>query len=379
MGQVARVGTTGALARVAMCRSQTSSRSLFLALFTAALVACSSSSEAGTPATQPAADPTPIEHEGESKESKEKEKDATTELVVGIDAEDFQSQGFTINELDVIAKVDGLVAANEALFPASAPLFPHELRLRPPIDKPEATVEIEVIARDRPEATMPPIVTRHAKTHFVKGKTKLAYVFLEVRCNTFPLLGGGGPSGPTCAAPTTCVAGRCVPSDLPALTDYRADWAKSPPSACGTGTAELTIGGGEVNLEPLADGATVTLEQGGQCGHHVWLSLRMKNLAQSGTITTVSATQPGTSIGAPATAYPFAWGPSDGGACDLLGLRFQLDTGGAKASDFVGKPLDIKVEAKDKAGVTATSTKRVNIATEIKVIPGRGCGSGPSG
>jgi hypothetical protein len=46
----------------------------------------------------------------------------------------------------------------------------------------------------------------------------------------------------------------------------------------------------------------------------------------------------------PATAYPYAWGPSDGGARDLVGVRFQIDASGAKASDFLGKPLDVKVD-----------------------------------
>ena len=323
--------------------------------------------------------PSPVHQEGESEESKKQEKDPTTELVVGVDAEAFQSQGLTIGQVEIVAKVDGLVAATETLVAAKGALFPHELRLHPPADRPEAAVEIEVIARDRPDATIPPIVTRRATTHFVKGKTTLAYVFLEIRCNTFPLLGGGGPSGPTCSAPTTCIAGRCVPAELPPLTDYRADWAKNPPSACGTGAPELTVGQGEGTLALLPEGATVSLEQGPQCGHHLWLSLRMKNLAQSGTITTLTATQPGSAIVVPATAFPYAWGPSDGGACDLVGLRFQLDTGGAKAADFLGKPLDVTVQLEDKAGHTATATRHLNVATEIKIIPGRNCGSGPSG
>ena len=79
----------------------------------------------------------------------------------------------------------------------------------------------------------------------------------------------------------------------------------------------------------------------------------MKNLAQSGTIT---ATRPGSAISVPATAYPYAWGPSDSGACDLVGC-FQLDASGAKASDFLGKPLDVKLDLKDKAGDTAMSTR----------------------
>ena len=218
---------------------------------------------------------------------------------------------------------------------------------------------------------------RLATTHFVKGATKLACVMLEVRCNHVQLLGGGGPYGPTCDAPTTCVAGACASSDLPPLPDYYADWAKNPPSACGTGAPELTIGQGERTLQPLADGATVRLEEGPQCGHHMWLSLRMKNLAQAGTITTLSATQPGTGITVPATAYPYAWGPSGGGTCDLVGLRFQLDVSDAKAADFLGHPLDLKVEAKDKAGHTVTSLRHVMVDTVMTLAPGRNCPGGP--
>jgi hypothetical protein len=357
-----------------MCRS-------FVALVSAFLiVACSSS--ATTPAddaSRPAPAPAPVQHEGESEESKKQEKDPETALVVGVDAESFQSQGFSVGQVEIHVKVDGLVAANETLDGSAGPLFPHEVRLNAPKDKPDAAVEIEVIARDRPDPTFPPIVTRLATTHFVKGTTKLAYVYLEVRCNTFGLLGGSGVSGPTCAAPTTCVAGRCVSSELPAPPEYAKDWATNPPSACGTGTPELTIGQGDSALAPLAEDETVTLEEGPQCGHHLWLALRMKNLAQSGTITTLSATQPGTSVAVPPTAFPYTWGPSDGGACDLVGLRFQLDVGGAAASAFLGKPLDVKVELKDKAGHTATATRHVNVASTMKVIPGRNCGSSPSG
>ena len=123
------------------------------------------------------------------------------------------------------------------------------------------------------------------------------------------------------------------------------------------------------------------LEEGPQCGHHMWLSLRMKNLAQSGTITTLSATQPGTGITAPATAYPYAWGASGNGACDLIGLRFQLDAAGAKAADFLGKPLDVKVEATDKAGHTVTTVRHITIASEMTISPGRSCSAngGPGG
>jgi|GEM_PF-934394 len=364
-----------------MCRRLVSQLALALVAVSSVLAGCSSSggsAPADDGAAQAAPAPAPV-HPGESEQSKATEKDATTALVVGVDAESFQSQGFVIGQVEIVAKVDGVVAASETLLASAGALFPHELKLNPPKDKPEALVEIEVVARERDDTSTPPIVTRRATTHFVKGTTKLAYVFLEVRCNTFPLLGGGGPSGPTCAVPTTCVAGKCVSPELPVLADYHADWPTNPPSACGTGAPELTVGQGETALSALADNETLMLEEGPQCGHHLWFSLRMKNLAQSGTITTLSATQPGSAVTVPATAYPYAWGPSEAGACDLVGVRFQLDASGAKATDFLGKPLDVKVDLKDKSGHTATATRRVNIATEMKIIPGRNCGAGTSG
>jgi hypothetical protein len=359
-----------------MCRSSSSS---YLALVLAGLlVACSSTSSSTPGDAQAGPDATPTK--GESPQSKEKEKDPSTALVVGVDADDFRAAGFVVGQLEITVTVDGQVAASETLLAEQGALFPHELKVNAPKDKPDALVEIEVVARDRPDPTMPPIVTRRASTRFVAGSVKLAYVRLEIRCNTFALLGGSEPSGPTCSAPTTCVAGRCVASDLPPLIDYRADWTTSPPSACGAGAPEISeIAQGETTADLLPEGATLSLEQGAQCGHHLWLGLRMKNLAQAGTLTTISATQPGSAVTAPATAYPYTWAPSEGGTCELSGLRFQLDNGGAQVADFLGKPLDLVFELKDKAGHTATSKRRVNIAAEVKVIPGNICGVGRSG
>ena len=55
----------------------------------------------------------------------------------------------------------------------------------------------------------------------------------------------------------------------------------------------------------------------------------------------------------------------------------QLDAGGAKIDDFLGKPLDVTIEAKDKAGHTATAVRRVNIAPTMNLIPGRNCAGAP--
>jgi hypothetical protein len=229
----------------------------------------------------------------------------------------------------------------------------------------EATLAVSVVAHDAAFAMManpPPLVTRTATTKFVKGAQKLLFVFLEVRCNTEPLVGGFGPTGPTCTKPgETCIGGTCRADLVTTLPDYRSDWATNPPSGCGTGAGAITIGQGQDTYAPLADGDTVEVQEGGQCGHHVWLALDMQNLGQFTTTTTVSASQPGSAIVVPPTSLPYAY--AEGGAsCQLPGVRFQLDIGQPIAG-YLGKPLDITVEAKDRAGSTATATRHVNVAS----------------
>jgi len=257
-------------------------------------------------------------------------------------------------------KVDGVVGASEKLdATASAKPLPHETRLVAPKAKPDAVVDIEVHAVMN-EAI---VVKRRATTRFVKGTTKLAYVFLEVRCNNFALLGGSGVSGPTCDVPSeTCIGAKCRSEALTSLPTYKNDWATNPPSACGTGASGiLLLSEGQTTMKLLRDGDTVSVECGPQGGHHVWLGLQMKDLAQSGTVTTLSASQPG-GVTVPPTAYPYAWTPAAGGVCELDGVRFQLDIGGVKIADLLGKPLDLKVAAEDKAGRKASLTRHVNVA-----------------
>ena len=336
--------------------------------------ACSSASSASSDqSADPQRDGSPSSTDGGPNDGA-KPIDPSTAMVIAIDGEAFSSQGLVIGKLEVTAKIDGVEAVHETIEKGATPFFPREIKIAPPASKPNADVDIEVVARDASTSPgMPPIVTRRAHAKFVKGKTTLAYVFLEIRCNTFPLAGGGIPNGPTCAAPTTCIGGVCRSSELGDLPDYRADWTTNPPSACGNGAPEIDIAQGESTVDNLPDNTTLQLERGPQCGHHVWIAVRMKGLAQSGVVTTLSATQPSSSITVPATGYPFAYGSSEPGSCSIAGLRFQLDLAGAKASDFLGKPLDITVDATDKAGRKAKATKRVEIAPTVKVTPGPTC------
>lgn len=281
-----------------------------------------------------------------------------TLILIGVDAEDFAGAGYKLTSIEIVAKVDGLVAARKSVSAASEPLFPQEIRLVAPASKTDAPVEITVDAIMN-SAT---VVTRRATMRFSPGKTKLAYVYLETRCNTFQLLGGGN-IGPTCTnAGETCIAAKCRSDVMADLPDYAADWRTNPPSQCGNGAAQLVIGQGEAAFAPLADGENVTAECGPQGGHHLWMSLGMSGFRQVGTVTTLSAAQPGGSSTVPATAFPFALSLAGSGTCELVGLRFQLDVGGKPIADFLGKPLDVTTSAKDKAGHELTVVRRVVVA-----------------
>lgn len=269
----------------------------------------------------------------------------TTSIAIGIDAEDFASQGLPLASLEIVTRIDGVEKHTTVdAYPQSPNPFPYELSVSPPTTKPDAELEIVVnlIGSDGLDETppAPPVLTRLAKTHFTPGKQQLAYLFLETRCNHAQFAGGSLPNGPTCdETANTCIGGACALADLPPLPDYDADWKQSPPSDCGTGAPELTLGQGESTFASLADGDLVTLEQGPQCGHHFWVALSMKNLAQSETVTTLRATQPGTGITVPATAYPYRWSDAPGGACELDGLRFQLDTSTPSSPSSVSRSM----------------------------------------
>lgn len=289
--------------------------------------------------------------------------DSKTEIVFGIDAENFQSEGFNFTSYKIEVKVDGVVTVSEEL-PTTGPTLPHETRVKAPKGKTDSVAEI-VVKAVMNEAD---VVTRRATVHFVRDKSLLAYLRLEVRCNNFGLLGGSGVSGPTCDKPSeTCVGGKCVSEALDNLPDYRADWATSPPSACGNGPSGSVIAGtGQANMVVLNDNDTLQVECGPQGGHHLWMALSMKDIAQMGTTTTFSASQPAASGGVtiPPTAYPYSYSPGANGSCELTGLRFQLDAGGVNIKDVLGKPLDIKVLLEDKAGHKATITRHVNISPD---------------
>ncbi len=294
---------------------------------------------------------------------------APSTIIVGVQSEEV---GSAIGHVHIVASVNGVVASDELLsvVNGAAPVFPHEVKLVS--DDPSAKFDVKVEAFAQPATKGPsdgelPILTRLAAGGFVAGQTKLLRIRLEARC-IVGLLGGLG--GPVCSAPQTCESGRCaddtvLPQDL---EEYEPNWAIDAPDVCRPathGAPEVIVGTGQTDFSPIADGQTLQAELGPQHGHHLWIAVRMRNLKQSGSTTTITGVQPGTNVPIPPTSFVFTFDADEGGYCKLYGLRYQLDNGGIDYKQFLGKPLDVNVEVRDITGTTLKSVAHINVAPTV--------------
>jgi hypothetical protein len=299
------------------------------------------------------------------------------QLVVGVQADDF---GGLVESVHIVATVDGKVAHEEtvAIAASNPTALPKEFVLTGAAGaKAEVVVEAltsQAATRGPGGPATTPVVVRRAAAPLIPDAKKLLRVQLETRCVTFSAP-GSTVVAPTCAAPQTCSAGRCISEDVPfdQLEEYEPTWASSPPDFCrpaNHGAPELILGTGQTDFAPLADGQTLQLERGPQGGHHIWIAARMRNLRQSGSRTVLTAklvNDPGSPI-MPA-AYVFTFDRDEGNYCKLWGLRFQLDSGAPDLATgykrFLGQKVEVTVEVIDSTNAKATSTKTIQLADKL--------------
>lgn len=292
-----------------------------------------------------------------------------SQLVVGVQSE---SLGGIASALHVTLRVAGSVVLDDTIKPPvrGAPFPAWEKTVSGP---PSSQVDVRVEAEG---ASGGASLERLASTTLIADRAPLLRVALESRCVVYPTLKPGpgkapGPlSGPTCAAPTTCIMGTCQ-SDVVApdnLEPYTPAWAKNAPDRCKPrdgGPPYLDVGTGQTDYLPLASGQTLQAEAGPQGGHHIWIATRMRNLKQQLTTTRIEGLQPETGTPIPPSTFVFTYAPAEGGACKLYGLRYQLDNGGIDYLQFLGKPLDVTATVLDAAQGTASSTVRIQVAPTL--------------
>ncbi|HEY1960188.1 MAG TPA: hypothetical protein VGH28_31480 [Polyangiaceae bacterium] len=288
-------------------------------------------------------------------------------LTVGVQAE---ALDIYLQSLHVVTTVDGQTASDATFRASQGAVFPREIPVDPHGDpNADVSVRVEGFATDDPTG-QPPAIVRTAHTTMLPAPSdKLLRIDLDTLCVLVPP--PGGLVGPTCSAPgQTCIAGQCVSDTIGAtsLADYTPTWAIDTPDACrpaNPGAPTIVVGTGQSDYFPLTDGQTVQAQTGPQGGHHIWVALRMQNLKQSGSTTTVTATEPDTGATVAPLAVVFTYQPDEGGFCKLYGLRFQLDANGVDLNQFLGKPLDVKVEVHDTLGEDGSSVAHINVDPNV--------------
>ena len=279
-------------------------------------------------------------------------------VVIGLTSE--LQPGVDIERMHVVMRAGDEVIRDE-IEPAEGKSLqlPAELPFEDLVDG--TPVEIAIEAFRAGDATTP-LLTRTASTEVVGGKTLLLRVRLEKECVIPP-----GEAG--CAAPDTCVAGGCSSPrvDPSRLEEYTEGWAVDEPDVCkpaGGGAPIVLVGEGQGDYLPLTELAEVQVEAGPQGGHHIWVAIRMKNLRQSGSITSISGRIPELDLEISPFNVIFTFDQDEGGYCKLFGLRFQLD-GEIDVQEILGKVVDVKVTVTDREDAVGVGERQVTLSQTI--------------
>jgi hypothetical protein len=203
------------------------------------------------------------------------------------------------------------------------------------------------------------VVERDAATNAIAGESLLLRVSLDPQCRQ--------PAAPDCEAPTTCVAGQCVDAFVSPdrLDEFTPGWGAKGPDACkAVGQApEVVVGAGQADYLPTKDGDVAQVEAGPQGGYHVWIAIRVRGLAQSGSVTTLAGSIGGYDV-AP-FAVVFTFDPSEGGACELFGLRFRIDDPAHPVDTLLGQDLRVDVSVTDTDGTVGKGSRIVRLSDDI--------------
>jgi hypothetical protein len=294
-----------------------------------------------------------------------------TELVVGVLAQTQLVSALGAYRVSVRDE-RGPLGATLWDYSSVRPPFPVELPIRV---RPSAAITVEVLGSAlpglRPGRDLPQGEVILRKTAVLEaagcGGKRLMRVRLDTSCA--PL----DRPAPVCTQAQTCESGRCVDARIAraSLEPYRAGWPQDEPDTCnipGHGEPQIALGSGQSDYLELNAGDTLQAEAGPQGGHHIWIAVRMRQLAQSGTTIALSAIQPASGIVAPKVSVVFSFEPDEGGFCKVYGLRYQLDAEGKSIDTFLGKPLDLQIELRDPSGRSARATKRIQVASSLAQV-----------
>jgi hypothetical protein len=281
----------------------------------------------------------------------------TGTVVLGITSK--LTPGLGIDSIHVVVRADGEIVVDERPTTSAKDLaFPAEFRAENVAEGAPVEATIEGFVGDFPA------LRRLAATEAVAGREVLMEVELEGAC-----MKATGSIAPTCSAPQTCVHGVCKDSYVPSetLPEYSPQWSTKTSDICkpkGAGDPIVVVGEGQADYLPMEDGGVAQVEAGPQGGHHVWVAVRLKNLTQSGSITSLTGHFPELGYDVGPFNVIFTFDPDEGGYCKIYGLRFQLDAE-HDIEEMLGKTLEISATITDKDKDVGIGTRAVKLSDTI--------------
>lgn len=268
-------------------------------------------------------------------------------------------------ELHITSRVDGVVLREETRGVATGQKllsFPSEVPFGALPDG--AAVEVELSGFGGGGGVLFPVIKRLASTEVVGGRHLLMRVPLETEC-------APGLKSPVCDAPLTCVTGVCKDShrEPTSLETYSSLWSSPAGDICkplNAGAPVVLVGKGQSDYFATDDGELSQVEAGPQGGHHIWVAIRMKNLNQSASITTIQGFVPDLNLELSPFSVIFTFDQDEGGYCKLFGLRYQLDTNGVDIKTVLGHQVKLTVTVTEsKTGGVGKGERLVQLSDTI--------------
>jgi hypothetical protein len=287
----------------------------------------------------------------------------TGSLVVGV-----TSDYTDLAELEVTTTVDGEVLTDERTpIGGGGTTFPAEFAFEDVTEGQALAITLRGY-----DSTGFMRVVRHMETTAVAGSRNLVRVNLDAGCRLEPV-GGNAPSGaPECNETSqTCIGGACQSANVSAGEQqaYESGWAGGgnddvckPANA---GPPELEVGSGQSDFFSIPDYEVVQVEAGPQGGHHVWVSARLRNLHQSGSIIETGAEIPALGLTITPLKVIFTFDQDEGGYCKIFGLRLQLDIDGDAVEPMLGQEVKVIMTITDSDDDVGVGEKWVTLSSDI--------------
>ncbi|NUP06313.1 MAG: hypothetical protein HOW73_09670 [Polyangiaceae bacterium] len=272
-----------------------------------------------------------------------------SEIVFGITSE--LAPGATFTSLSAKVDVDGREVFTDT-FDGARLRFPLELSITDIAG--DSDVNLELVAMQG----QVPILTKSASTTAAEGRKMLYEVKLESECVAVECDEGTTCADAVCSDPFT------DPADLPEFYD---NWAGgSSGGLCEPGgEPEVILGEGQADFHNVDEGEVLQVEAGPQGGYHVWIAARMKNLTQSGSVTTLTGRFPALDYEPQPSVVIFTFDPDEGGYCKIYGLRFRLDDEQHPVESLLGQELEVTVSITDQSDDTASATRTVRLSDDF--------------